>query len=62
MKKNKISIIGAGYVGLPTALLLASKNINVELIDIDKSKIDKLKKGEIFINEQKIKKLFKSNS
>ena len=62
MKRNKISIIGAGYVGLPTALLLASKNKNVELIDIDKSKIDKLKKGEIFINEQKIKRLFKSNS
>ncbi len=39
--KLKISVIGAGYVGLSLAVLLSKKNI-VKLFDIDKNKIDQI--------------------
>ncbi len=60
MPEDKISIIGAGYVGFPTALLLASKKNYVDLIDIDKNKIKNLKKGNLFIKEKNINNLFYS--
>ena len=41
--KNKIGIIGLGYVGLPL-LLLINKKQDVVGFDIDQKKIDKLKK------------------
>lgn len=56
---KNISIIGAGYVGFPTALIIASKGINVSCVDIDKKKIENLKKGINFINEKNINILFK---
>jgi UDP-N-acetyl-D-galactosamine dehydrogenase len=42
--KNKIAIIGLGYVGLPLALEFAKKNL-VLGFDIDKQRIDQLNKG-----------------
>ncbi len=57
---KKISVIGAGYVGLSLAALLA-KNNTVNLIDIDKSKIDNLKNGKKIIAEQEIFKLLRDN-
>jgi|TARA_B110000027_G_scaffold94945_1_gene100208 UDP-N-acetyl-D-mannosaminuronic acid dehydrogenase len=56
---KNISIIGAGYVGFPTALIIASKGLNVSCVDIDKKKIENLKKGINFINEKNINILFK---
>ena len=43
-QKNKIAIIGLGYVGLPLATSL-SKHIEVIGFDKDKTRIDQLKKG-----------------
>ena len=37
--KNKITIVGAGYVGMSLSLLLAQKN-NVLIYDIDKERIE----------------------
>ena len=56
---KNISIIGAGYVGFPTALIIASKGVDVHCVDIDKKKIENLKKGKNFINEKNIDILFK---
>ncbi len=57
---KKISIIGAGYVGLSLASLLAKENL-VSLIDIDKSKIDNLKNGKKILSEQEIFDLLEDN-
>jgi UDPglucose 6-dehydrogenase len=46
MKKTRISIIGAGYVGLCTAVGFATKGYNVTISDVDKEKIAKISKGE----------------
>ncbi len=43
-KKNKIAIIGLGYVGLPLALAFSKKN-NVVGFDINKNRIENLIKG-----------------
>ena len=56
---KNITIIGTGYVGFPTALIIASKGLNVSCVDIDKKKIENLKKGINFINEKNINILFK---
>lgn len=44
-KKQKISIVGLGYVGLPIAVAFASKGINVIGFDLNSNKIDLYKKG-----------------
>ncbi|MCF7568652.1 nucleotide sugar dehydrogenase [Sabulilitoribacter arenilitoris] len=44
MSKDKIAIIGLGYVGLPLARLFATK-YNVVGFDINKSRVKKLSKG-----------------
>lgn len=47
----KICIIGAGYVGLTTAAVLADLGHRVQCVDRDENKIDSLKKGHIPIYE-----------
>lgn len=50
-KKFVVGIIGLGYVGLPLALLFAKKDFNVIGIDIDKERIQRLKKGISYITD-----------
>ena len=59
-KKDKISIIGLGYVGLPLAVEFA-KHYEVIGFDLNKKRIDELKKGFDRTNEVDNKDL-KSNS
>ena len=43
--KEKIAIIGLGYVGLPVAIAFARKFPNTVGFDINCTRIDELKKG-----------------
>ena len=56
---KKIVMIGLGYIGLPTAALIASKNIPVIGVDINKDVVNTINKGEIHIVEPKLDKLVK---
>lgn len=62
IKKNQFSvgIIGLGYVGLPLLKGFASKNIKVVGLDIDKKKIEKLKKGISYIKHININSLYRN--
>lgn len=51
MKNKKISIIGLGYIGLPTAAVFASRKINVVGVDVNKNAVDTINRGEIHIVE-----------
>lgn len=58
--KEKIAVIGMGYVGLPLAVAFAEKGINVIGFDLNKDKIEKYKKGDDPTNEigsEKLKKI-----
>ncbi len=45
-----VGIIGMGYVGLPLALAFASKGITVLGFDNDRTKVNKLRRGESYIS------------
>ncbi len=57
----KIAVVGTGYVGLVTGTCFAETGNKVTCIDIDKSKVDKLSKGEITIYEPGLEKIFLRN-
>jgi UDP-N-acetyl-D-mannosaminuronic acid dehydrogenase len=48
---ESVSVIGLGYIGLPTAAMFASKSIRVIGVDIDSSAVDTINRGEIHIVE-----------
>src|SRR5210317_757216 len=53
MNKHKPTVVmmGLGYIGLPTAALIASKGLQVFGVDIRESVIDTINKGHIHIVE-----------
>jgi UDP-N-acetyl-D-mannosaminuronic acid dehydrogenase len=51
MKSKVISVIGLGYIGLPTAALLASKGYSVIGTDINQHVVDTINQGKIHIVE-----------
>ena len=58
----KIIFIGTGYVGLVSGTCLSHVGTDVCCIDIDKEKIDRLKRGEIPIYEPDLAELVTQNS
>jgi len=54
-----VAVIGLGYIGLPTALLLARAGNRVVGIDIDRGKVEKLKNGVLPFQEKGMDELFK---
>ena len=46
-----ISVVGLGYVGLPTAALLASRGINVIGVDVKQEAVDRINEGRAHIAE-----------
>jgi len=55
--KQKICIIGLGYIGLPTAAMFASNGHKVIGVDINNEVIDALEKGEVIIEEPYLKNM-----
>ena len=57
----KVSIIGLGYIGLPTAALLSLKNITVVGVDINNELIKNINSGKITNFEPNLKKIILSS-
>ena len=57
----KISIVGTGYVGLPSGVGLAELGNRVICIDCDKEKIESLKQGNVTLYEEGLVPLFHKN-
>ena len=52
---NKICVLGLGYIGLPTASVLATNGFRVVGVDVDPKIVDVINKGQIHINEPGLK-------
>ncbi|GMM68920.1 UDP-N-acetyl-D-mannosamine dehydrogenase VpsB [Alteromonas sp. MTD1] len=48
---KKVSVIGLGYIGLPTAAVIASRGIDVVGVDVSQSAVDTINAGKIHIVE-----------
>ncbi len=48
---NTISVIGLGYIGLPTAAVFASSKVKVIGVDVNQNAVDTINRGEIHIVE-----------
>lgn len=58
--KQKIVVMGLGYIGLPTASMLATKGHAVVGVDINKSTVDTINSGNIHIVEPDLDILVRS--
>jgi UDP-N-acetyl-D-mannosaminuronic acid dehydrogenase len=54
MSFSKISVIGLGYIGLPTAALFASRKLPVVGVDVNQNAIDTINSGKIHIVEPQL--------
>jgi len=54
MEFNKVCMIGLGYIGLPTAAVLASRKVRVVGVDINQKAVDIINRGEIHIVEPEL--------
>ena len=51
MDFNKVAVIGLGYIGLPTAAVLASRGIEVVGVDVTERAVETINRGEVHIVE-----------
>ena len=59
MTLNKsVTVIGLGYIGLPTALLIADAGIITKGFDVDASKIELLQNHKLYFEEKGLSELF----
>ena len=57
---NTISVIGLGYIGLPTAAMFSSRKINVIGIDINHKTVDTINAGKVHIVEPDLEAIVKT--
>jgi UDP-N-acetyl-D-mannosaminuronic acid dehydrogenase len=55
-----MSVIGLGYVGLPTAVVFASKGFTVISVDVDTNKVKAVNDGECYIHEPGLAELLRN--
>ncbi len=48
---NRISVVGLGYIGLPTAAIIASRNVEVIGVDVSENVVNIINQGKIHIVE-----------
>ncbi len=59
-QNKKICVIGLGYIGLPTAALLANRGYSVHGVDVVQSTVDIINQGKIHIVEPELDTFVKS--
>lgn len=59
MKYNQICFLGLGYIGLPTAAIIAGKGLSVLGVDINQKVVETTNKGDVHIFEPGLASLVK---
>jgi len=57
---EKVCVMGLGYIGLPTASLLATKGYQVHGVDVKANVVDTINAGKIHITEPELDVLVRS--
>ena len=57
LEHPSVAIIGLGYIGLPTAAILANSGLKVLGIDVNEAIVETLNKGNIHIAEDGLAEL-----
>ena len=60
MRFNNLTVIGLGYIGLPTAAMFSSKGLHVVGVDINRHVVNTINNGEIHIVEPGLSEIVKS--
>ena len=60
MKNKNVCVVGLGYIGLPTAALIASKGFSVSGVDVNDKIVSIINEGKIHIVEKDLEKIVKS--
>src|SRR3972149_9940673 len=55
---EKVCILGMGYIGMPTACMLANNGYEVIGVEIDSKIINKLNSGKLHIDEPDLEEIF----
>lgn len=61
-REAKVTVIGLGYVGLPTAALIAERGLQVTGLDIKHSIVERVNSGSIQIQEPGLRALIKETT
>ena len=48
----KVCVVGLGYIGLPTALMLASNGVEVDAVDCNPEIVEKLRNRQLSFSEK----------
>ncbi|WP_408935811.1 UDP-N-acetyl-D-mannosamine dehydrogenase [Corynebacterium marquesiae] len=51
MTKQKVAFVGLGYIGLPTAVVMANSGVDVTGVDVNAANVEKINCGEVTIVE-----------
>lgn len=54
----RVCVVGTGYIGLPTALMLASHGVDVEAVGHRQETVDRLRRGDVTFEEKGLPELF----
>ncbi len=55
-KISKVQVIGLGYIGLPTAVIIAGHGIDVVGVDVSQRIVDTINRGEVHVIESELEK------
>ncbi len=58
MKKELVNVVGLGYIGLPTAMMMASHGVSVIGSDYNEALVDSLQAGHLTFQEEGLEELF----
>lgn len=59
MQQMKVCVVGLGYIGLPTALMLAAHGVDVTGVDYNRKVVESLNAGKVTFEEKGLDELFR---
>lgn len=59
MQFSQVSVIGLGYIGLPTAAIIASRKVHVNGVDVSTKAVEAVSRGEVHIVEPGLEEMVK---